>query len=308
MMKKGLRKSIAMVAVLVFVLAVGVGCTRGEPIGGRDGQEPAPGTDARGDAREVKIGAVNWDDCIALTNVAKVVLEDHMGYTVDDTYADVGPVFASVASGNYDVFLDAWLPVTHSTYMDQYGEDLDELGTIYTGARIGLVVPEYVDIDSIEEFNDVREKFDNEIVGIDAGAGIMEKTEEVIAEYELDVNLITSSGPMMAAALMGAIDNEEWIAVTGWSPHWKFGRWDLKYLDDPKNIYGEDEYVAIVARKGLEDDLPEVANFFSNFQIELDELEELMSQMQDADETEQDVATRWVEDNMDRVNEWIGAG
>lgn len=300
MKKKELRKIIAMITVLAVVLGLGTGCTRGEPL---DGGEPDP--NVREDRREVKIGAVNWDDCIALTNVAKVVLEEHMGYTVNDTYADVGAVFASVASGNYDVFLDAWLPVTHGTYMEQYGEDLDELGTIYTGVRTGLVVPEYVDIDSIEEFNDVREKFDNEIVGIESGAGIMEKTEEVIVEYDLDVNLITSSGPMMVAALMGAIDNEEWIAVTGWSPHWKFERWDLKYLDDPKNIYAEDEYVSILAKKGLQEELPEVVNFLGNFKMDLDELENLMSQMQDTDETEYDAARRWVEDNMDKVNDWI---
>ncbi len=31
-----------------------------------------------------------------------------------------------------------------------------------------------------------------------------------------------------------AIRKKQWIVVTGWSPHWMFGRWNLHYLDDPK--------------------------------------------------------------------------
>ena len=39
----------------------------------------------------------------------------------------------------------------------------------------------------------------------------------------------------MTAALKSAIANDEEIAVTGWTPHWMFARWDLKYLDDPND-------------------------------------------------------------------------
>ena len=53
-----------------------------------------------------------------------------------------------------DVFLDAWLPITMKDYMDQYGDSIEFLGEVYEEARIGLVVPEYVTIQSISELAD----------------------------------------------------------------------------------------------------------------------------------------------------------
>ena len=46
--------------------------------------------------------------------------------------------------------------------------------------------------------------------------------------------------------------------VTGWTPHWKFARWDLKFLDDPKKVYGEAETINTIVRQGLKEDMPEV--------------------------------------------------
>ncbi len=48
-----------------------------------------------------------------MTNLAKVILEDEMGYEVEDTMADPGLVYASLAQGDQDVFMDGWLPITH---------------------------------------------------------------------------------------------------------------------------------------------------------------------------------------------------
>ena len=41
--------------------------------------------------------------------------------------------------------------VTHKDYMEKYKEDLEDLGYNYENARIGLVVPAYMNIKSIEE-------------------------------------------------------------------------------------------------------------------------------------------------------------
>lgn len=254
---------------------------------------------------EVKLGYVNWAEGVAMTNLAKVVLEEKMDYEVEMTMADPGAIFTSVASGDYDAFLDAWLPVTHQEYYDKYKEDLVDLGYNFEGARIGLVVPSYVDIDSIEEMNEVKDKFDSEIVGIDSGAGIMNATNKAIEEYDLDYELLTGSGPVMTASLKSAIDKEEWVVVTGWKPHWKFARWDLKFLDDPNKVYGSVENLHTMARKGLEEDMPEVAEFFKNFKLNDKQLGSLMGDIADSDEDPAVVAKAWMEENEELINEWI---
>ena len=47
----------------------------------------------------------------------------------------------------------AWLPGTHGDLYEQYKDELIDLGPNLEGAKIGLVVPEYMDIDSIEDLD-----------------------------------------------------------------------------------------------------------------------------------------------------------
>lgn len=263
------------------------------------------GCEKEEEEKTVKLGVVNWAEGIAMTNLAKVILEDKMDYEVEVTTADVAPIFTSVASGDYDAFMDAWLPLTHASQMEEYGDDLEVLGTNFIGAKIGLVVPEYVTIDSIEEMNANKSKFGSEIVGIDAGAGIMTTTETAIETYDLDFDLTTSSGPMMTAALQAAIEDEEWVVVTGWSPHWKFAEWDLKYLEDPEGVYGDSEVIKTVARVDLDEDMPEVAEFLTNFFMTDQQLGTLMGMIAESNEDPDVVARQWMNDNEDVVNSWL---
>ena len=62
--------------------------------------------------------------------------------------------------------MDVWMTVTMEDYMKQYGDKLEVIGDIYDGVRIGLVVPDYVTIKSIEELNAEKERFSGQIVGI----------------------------------------------------------------------------------------------------------------------------------------------
>ena len=242
-----------------------------------------------------------------MTNLAAAVLEDEMGYKVELTMADVAPVFTSVASGNTDAFLDVWLPVTHEDYMKEYGDKLEDLGVSYENALIGLAVPSYVQVNSIEELNANKDQFGGEIIGIDSGAGIMKATEKAIADYGLDYKILPGSGPTMTAALKKAIDAKKPIVVTGWKPHWMFARWDLKVLEDPKGVYGTAENIHIVARKDLSKDMPEVANFLKSFKMSEKELGDLMGAIEDKGGEPLDVARAWAKEHTDLIKGWVPA-
>ena len=130
--------------------------------------------------KKIKIAYANWLEGIAMSHLAKVVLEEH-GYEVELQNADLAPIFVSMSGKKSDVFLDAWLPITMKDYMDQYGDSIEFLGEVYGEARVGLVVPQYVTIQSISELEANKDRFSSEIVGIDAGEGIMKTTDKAIA-------------------------------------------------------------------------------------------------------------------------------
>jgi glycine betaine/proline transport system substrate-binding protein len=285
------KTKIVSIVVLTAMILMAAGCVGNE--------EPLDNT------KQATIGYVLWDGEIASTNVMKLVLEQ-AGYEVEIISVDAGPLYQGLANGQFDFTTSAWLPHTHGHYMEQYGDDFVEVSTNLEGCKIGLVVPEYVTIDSIEEMNDVRDEFNGRITGIEPGAGIMTATENAIEVYDLEYELVSSSSAGMATELRTAIANGDWIAVTGWSPHWKFERWDLKYLEDPEMVYGGEEYVATLARAGLQEDKPELYDIISRFYWTQEDIQSVMVDLESG-MSEEEAAQKWVDNNPDKVNEWIGA-
>jgi len=265
--------------------------------------ESAPSTPAATTPKEVSIGYVLWDSEIASTNVLKTVYEQ-AGYDVELTAVDAGPLYQALADGQVDMSVSAWLPATHAAYMDTYGDDIVMVGKNLEGAKVGLVVPTYVTIDSIDEMNGVADQFDGKIVGIEPGAGIMAMTETAIENYSLDYSLVPSSSAAMAAQLSDAYENEEWVVVTGWTPHWKFVRFDLKYLEDPQGIYGGEEYIGSMARTGFEADNPEAYAILERFHWEPSDMESVMLAVEEG-ATPEDAAQAWVDEHPEQVQSWI---
>ena len=264
------------------------------------------GSPVRGDKRgTVSLVYVNWAEGIAMTNLVKVVLEDEMGYRVVMTMADPAPLFTSLASGDKDVFVDAWLPVTHGDYMDEYGDRVTDLGPNFKGARIGLVVPEYVPVSAIPQLPEHRDRFGGQITGIDSGAGIMKRTEKAIEQYDLEYELLASSGPAMTTSLKSAVRQKAPIVVTGWRPHWMFARWKLKFLEDPKGVYGQEENLHTITRKGLAQDMPRVVDFLKAFELDSQQLGGLMGAIREASGGPEQAARNWMASHRDLVASWL---
>lgn len=258
-----------------------------------------------GDKGKIELAYVEWSSEVASTNVVRAVLEDQ-GYEVTITPVSAAAMWQAVASGDADGMVAAWLPTTHGHYLEQLKDKVVDLGPNLEGTRIGLVVPDYVAINSIEELKAAGDKFNGTIIGIDPGAGLMSQTEKVIEEYGLDrFKLIAGSGATMTAALQDAIKREEWITVTGWTPHWKFARWNLKYLDDPRGVYGGEEYIGTMVRKGLQEDHPEAYAILDNFYWTPADMEQVMVWNQEDGADPYENAKRWVSENQATVHQWL---
>ena len=150
----------------------------------------------------------------------------------------------------------------------------------------------------------VGDTLDYKITGIDPGAGIMEAADRAIEDYELDKwSVISGSGAAMTAALQKAYDNEDPIIVTGWSPHWKFAKFDLKYLDDPEGSLGGAEEIHTIGRLGLQEDLPEAHEILKKFKWTEEDVAEIMVEIFDGEDPKV-AAQNWIGANEDKVAEW----
>ncbi|WP_423188446.1 glycine betaine ABC transporter substrate-binding protein [Alkalibacterium sp. f15] len=150
----------------------------------------------------------------------------------------------------------------------------------------------------------ISDQLEYTITGIEPGAGITERAEASLEEYEnlAGWELETSSTAGMMGQLESAISNEEPIVLTGWTPHYKFELYDLKFLEDPQNVFGDAEFVHTMTREGLEADRPEAYAILDNFSWEVDDMQGIMLA---ALETDFDVAAAdWIEQNQETVDSW----
>ncbi|WP_246096285.1 glycine betaine ABC transporter substrate-binding protein [Paenibacillus sinopodophylli] len=281
---------LSIIAAAVLVIALVAGCSS-----------------SGSSKKKVTLAYVAWDSEIASSYVVKEVLEQKLNYEVELLQVDAGPMWAGISDGSADAMVAAWLPTTHASYISKYNGKYEDLGQNLEGTKVGLVVPQYMDINSIEELNGaVGDSVDYTIIGIEPGAGLMMSTEKVLDEYKLrdKWTLLESSSAAMTQQLEKAYAKQEPIIVTGWTPHWMFAKMDLKYLEDPSNVYGGDEQIHTIARKGLKEDQPEAFTFLDKFNWTPDDMAAVMIDIQEG-KTPEDAAKAWVEQNADKVEAWL---
>ncbi|WP_415769990.1 glycine betaine ABC transporter substrate-binding protein [Pseudomonas sp. LB3P38] len=256
----------------------------------------------------LRLSFISEPDSEIVTNMAKKILEQQLDYKVKLSLLALGVQYQSISTKKLDAMLMAWLPNTQAAYWDKYKNSVDDLGIIY-GGKLGWVVPDYVPINEVRTIADlespeVAKKFKGTIQGIDPGAGLMRKSEETIKNYNLvDYKLSASSATAMTIAMDRAILKKDWIVATAWTPHWMFGKWNLRYLEDPKGSLGGAEGVHALSRKGFGDDFPRAANFLQNYKIPLADLQGIMAESHETSNTDGAI-THYLDSHPEKITEW----
>ncbi|MEK6266500.1 MAG: glycine/betaine ABC transporter [Clostridium sp.] len=149
----------------------------------------------------------------------------------------------------------------------------------------------------------IGEQMDYKITGIDAGAGEMQLAEKAMKDYNTKYTVQSSSGAAMTQALADAYKDKKPIIVTGWSPHWMFSKYDLKYLEDPKGSMGGAEHIDTVVHKGLKEKLPGAYKILDQFAWTPADMEAVMLEIYEGGSIK-DVTRQWIDDNTDKVSKW----
>ncbi|WP_430789722.1 glycine betaine ABC transporter substrate-binding protein [Virgibacillus flavescens] len=284
--------------ILLFVLAA-CSSTSGDDDSGSN-------VESKESKGKITIGQINWPENVAVTNLWKAILEDK-GYEVDLKLLGMGPQMAALAAGELDVAPEIWLPVQDKSYYEQYNEKANFFeDPWYENGKVGLAVPTYMeDINSIEDLKENKEKFNGEIVGFESGAGTMLVTQDVIKEYGLDYELVSSSTAAMISAIKKAVKQKEPIVAPLWKPHYVFSEVDLKFLEDPKGTFGGVEKIYMATRDEFAKDNEDVSKWLKNFKLNDKQLGELMLAVKDNEEDPVKGAQKWMEENQDVIDKWM---
>ncbi|MBT2474328.1 glycine betaine ABC transporter substrate-binding protein [Microbacterium sp. ISL-103] len=273
----------------------------------------AGGTNSGGDGAEDKgtitLGFLpSWTDGLSTAYLLQDQLEK-IGYTVEmKTLTEAGPLYTGLAQGDVDMYPSAWPELTHAEYMDTYGDDIEDIGTYYENAKLTIAVPEYSELNSIEDLKGKGADFDGKIIGIEPGAGLTAQTEKMIPAYGLEdeYELVTSSTAAMLTELKTATDAQEDLVVTLWRPFWANEAFGMKDLEDPEGAMGEAEGLHFLGHKGFAEEFPEAAELIE--QIQLDDAQygslEDMVVNEYGEGKEADAVDAWLEEHGDEFD-WV---
>lgn len=292
-----MRHSAAIAAAAITTLAL-AGCAT-------DANEASPTTNGA-DQKNLTIAVFNgWDEGIAASELWKAVLEDE-GYDVTLEYADVAVVYEGLTTDDYDVVLDTWLPITHQDYMQEYGDELVDLGAWNTEAQLTIAVNEDAPITSLEELADNAGAFNNRLIGIEEGSGLNRITSEaVIPGYGLqNIDYLTSSTPAMLSELTAATNAGENVVVTLWRPHWAYDAFPIRDLEDPQGLLGEAEGIHSIGGASFEENFPTLTEWLRDFEMGSELLYSLSNAMfneYDGDDYAP-IVEQWISENQEYVD------
>ena len=297
----------------VLLLSAGTlalsGCGGGGSAGGAGGQQGE---------QSIHLVYVNWVEGVALAHVLDALLTDSLGMDVQRTQVSgAGTAFSSVASGDADVFTEVWLPTTHASGWKKYKDQLQKVGQWYDSTSVGLVVPAYTDIKSVSDLSEYRQELNGEIQGIESGANVNQQARQILENNNIQgFNVVSASSPATWASVQRAIENKEPIVATGWKPHWKWSRFDLRYLEGAQtgqtDVFGSPEQIVMLADTSFENRYSDrVVQFFENVQINDDEaLNSLMGPFEPNSDVNDKMAAarKWIQNHQELVAEWVPSG
>ena len=264
-----------------------------------------------GDEKELTLGYMTaWSDMLLMAHLIEHVASEH-GYSFEHTEVnDVAAVYTAVSNGDIDIVPSSWPERTNKNQWDRFKDNIEDVGVFFPNARLTLAVPEYSDLDSIEDLVGQHERLDGDIIGIEAGSGAVNVVEnEAMPAYGLDdYTLKTSSTPAMLAELDDAISDQRDIVVTLWRPYWANNSYPVKDLADPKGALGDPEGLHTLARPDFSAEHPELAQWISEISLSDEEygaLEDLLLNKYD-DGEEQEAIAEWIEQYGDSLPAWPG--
>ena len=265
---------------------------------------------AQADDQTLDFGVPAWPGITVKTAIAEQLLNP-LGYETSTQEIGLQVIYQGMESGDIDAFLGAWLPAQREMFnpRKESGVLIDVANNV-DGAQMTLAVPEYLYESGIKSFADLdenRDQFDGEIHGFGAGSAASEILHNAIDNDTWglgDWQVVDTSEVGMLSAARDAISREEPIVWVGWTPHWMNLELPMRYLEDPENLFGEnngESDVLTLLRSDYADANPNVATFFEQFTFSAEEQSWMIQAFGQEEQDLGDVAEQWINEHPERI-------
>ena len=296
-------------------------------------------------AEPVRIAENDWTGNLIDINLAKVIMEEHMGLEVELIFADYTGQWAGLAVGDLDVAMEIW----HSFSFAAYEEWVDEKGMVEVIGDLGMVgssglyVPTYVikgdaargiapmapDLKTYEDLNKYTALFHRPETGdkgffLDAVQSWEIHNEERFANLGINyVNVFAGTEGAMLAEIESAYAKGEPLFHYGFTPHWMHTVYDLTEIEFPPysdECYGigqdepgtfacdlPEEMTYNVARVGFKDENPAAYALIKNMWLTAEMQQEMLLLVDVEGHGVEEAVRMWMAQNEAVWQAWIPA-
>ena len=258
----------------------------------------------------VNFGTVDWPEAIAKTNVASTVVKA-LGHETDISEVSVPLVFQGLETGDLDVFVEAWFPTMRTNLEEIDQESVESAATNLPEATFSVAVnKEACDagVTSHEDLDQYKDRFDSTIYGIEPGNDGNQVVIDMIANdtYGLgDWEIVESSTNGMLSEVESRISEGQWVAWTGWEPHWMNNKYDMCLLEDPEEAWGGKSHVETLLNTDFAQDNPELNQFFSQMIVNKDIQADLIDRIDNSGNEPEEIALDWLNENTEMTEQWL---
>ncbi|GHA93559.1 ABC transporter substrate-binding protein [Modicisalibacter luteus] len=262
------------------------------------------------DDATLDFGVPAWPGITVKSEIASQLLQP-LGYETRNQELGLQVIYQALETGDLDVFLGGWMPAQQDMLKPrEESGDIIRLANNVDGAQMTLAVPEYVYESGIQSFADLdanRERFNGEIYGFGAGSAASEILNKAIDNDTWglgDWSIVDTSTVGMLSAAEDAISRQEPIVWVGWTPHWMNLELPMRYLDDPKNLFGENNgqsEVLTLMRSDYAESHPNLKAFFEQFTFKAEEQSWMIQGFGLEERSADEVANEWIRSNPERV-------
>ncbi|PAU74720.1 ABC transporter substrate-binding protein [Halomonas salipaludis] len=262
-------------------------------------------------AETIRFATPQWPGATVKSEVTRQLVET-LGYDATLQEASSSIILGGMASGDLDINMALWRP-SQGGMLDPRLEagELVELTENIEGARFQLAVPGYVweaGVRSMADLAQHGERFSHTFYGIEPGNVGNELMQEAVDNdtYELsDWRVVASSEAGMMSQVETSIADDEWIAFLGWEPHWMNVDFDIRYLEDPENLWGDASSVSTVVAADFVERHPNLTRLLEQIVLPIDVQDAWVYDYSRRDIPLEEVASQWLADNPDMVLGWL---